>query len=395
MPLATPEGLVDDRHMDFFNAESLLSSSAVVAIDLSNDADPAPLRDQFHRIHTIRIAFPGSADGRGFSLAKQLRNLGYAGQLRAQGPLISDQFRYALACGFNEVEVAPSIAARQPEQHWQQTEQLSYREKLITPPVQSALPENVSRLKVTDVRHYSDTLFSFRVERPASFRFTAGEFVMLGIEHDDTSTYRAYSICSASWEDYLEFYSIKVPTGKFTGKLQWIRPGDSLLLKSKSTGSLVAGAIHPGKRLFLHATGTGIAPFISLIQEPDIYEQFEQIVLTHTCRHTHELRYGKESVDAVIAHELLGEAAKRQLRYLGTTTREAGDKNARITQLIESGALIKRLDIASYNPDHDRVLVCGSKGVNLAMRDLFLATGFTQGSLNVPGNFVWERAFVD
>lgn len=395
MPLATSEGLVDDRHLDFLNAESLLSTSEDIAIDLPNDADPTLLREQLHRIHTIRIAFPGSADGRGFSLAKQLRNLGYAGQLRAQGPLISDQFRYALSCGFNEVEIDDAIAVRQPAAHWQHIDKVSYRDKLTTRPVQKPLPENVHRLTVTNVQHYSDSLFSFRVNRPSSFRFTAGEFVMLGIEHDDTITYRAYSICSAAWEDHLEFYSIKVPTGAFTSRLQWIRPGDSLLLKNKSTGSLVTGAIQPGRRLFLHATGTGIAPFLSLIQEPDIYEQFEHIVLTHTCRQLEELRYGSETVDSILANELIGEVASKQLTYLGTTTREAGDENARITELIQSGSLIKQLNIDDYNPESDRVLVCGSKGVNKAMRDLFISYNFTQGSLNEPGNFVWERAFVD
>ena len=218
---------------------------------------------------------------------------------------------------------------------------------------------------------------------------------MLGIEHDGTSTFRAYSICSATWEDYLEFYSIKVPTGVFTSKLQWVKPGDSLLIKNKTTGSLVPGAIQPGKRLFLHSTGTGIAPFLSVIQEPEIYEQFEQVVFTHTCRTKEELRYGRQAVKAAANNEFIGDLVKSQLTYLGTTTREAGDKQARITDLIESGTLVKQLGTTDYDPENDRVLVCGSKGVNKAMKDIFTIRGFKQGSLNEPGSFVWERAFVD
>jgi len=344
----------------------------------------------------MRIAFPATADGRGFSLAQQLRNEGYVGKLRAHGPLISDQFRYALACGFNEVETTQEIVDRQPAKHWHAAnDDISYRDKLAVAPALKELPENVTRQQVIHVKHYTDSLFSFRIKRPESFRFNAGEFVMLGIEHDDKTTFRAYSICSATWDDYLEFYSIKVPTGEFTKRLQWIRPGDSILLKSKSTGSLVTTAITPGSRLFMHATGTGLAPFLSLIQEPELYDQFDSIVLTHTCRTTPELQYGKECVEFAKAHEMIGEEVSSKLMYLGSTTRESQDNNARITQLIESGALYEQLDIALPNPESDRVLVCGSKAVNLDMRDLFQTMGFTQGSLNEPGSFVWERAFVD
>jgi len=270
MPLITSAGIVESRPIEFLPTEALTTQTETIAIDLPNDADISSLHEHFDRIHTVRIAFPSTADGRGFSLAKQLRNQGFDGTLRAHGPLISDQYRYALDCGFNEVETSQDIADRQPADHWKAAnDSVSYRNKLALAPKLRELPENVSRQRVIDVKHYSDSLFSFRIERPASFRFNAGEFVMLGIEHDDKTTFRAYSICSATWDDYLEFYSIKVPTGEFTKRLQWIRPGDSVLLKNKSTGSLVTTAIQPGKRLFMHATGTGLAPFISLIQEPE------------------------------------------------------------------------------------------------------------------------------
>jgi len=204
---------------------------------------------------------------------------------------------------------------------------------------------------------------------------------MLGIEHDDKTTFRAYSICSATWDDHLEFYSIKVPTGEFTKRLQWIRPGDSILLKNKSTGSLVTTAIIPGKRLFMHATGTGLAPFISLIQEPELYDLFDSIVLTHTCRTEQELQYGKERVNDSKENEMIGELVSEKLTYFGSTTREPGDDNARITQLIKSGVLFEQLGIEPANAETDRVFVCGSKAVNLDMRDLFQSMGFAQGSI--------------
>ncbi|MFT6301412.1 MAG: ferredoxin--NADP+ reductase [Pseudomonadales bacterium] len=395
MPVVTVDGFSEDGNIDFLHAEAITSTDSSIAIDLQIDANLGSISKHFGRIHTLRITFPSLADGRGFSLAQRIRYLGYKGRIRAKGPIISDQFRYALACGFDEVEIDQATASRQPVEHWLDPEELSYRNKLENSPKPLFLQDNVYREQVIDVQHYTDGLFRFRVKRPDSFRFTAGEFVMLGMEIDDAVIYRAYSICSASYDEYLEFYSVKIPNGDLTRRLKWIRPGDSLLLKKKTTGSLVPAAVLPGRRLFLHSTGTGIAPFISLIQEPTLYEQFESIVLTHTCRFKQELVYGRERVESVLTTSLVQSEASRQLLYDGSTTREANDNNNRITDKIRSTALYQKLDIEPFNSDTDRVLVCGSKSFNTDMKEIFLSLGATHGSLNKPGTFLWERAFAE
>jgi len=403
MPLVTVDGFTEKTGIEFLHADNILNGSSSIAIDLPNDINPVGMREEFHRIHTIRIAFPSSADGRGFSLARQLRNLGYKGRLRAQGPLISDQFRYALSCGFDEVEIDAEIAARQPESHWNlggesdDSDVVNYRDKLSNPPQRDVVNEDVFHQKVIDVHHYSDTLFRFKITRPDSFRFQAGEFVMIGLEGKGGGKpiYRAYSICSATWDDHIEFYSIKAPDGELTRRLKWIRPGDTILLKKKPTGSLVSTAMLPGKRLFLHATGTGIAPFLSLIQEPSLYEQYEKIILTHTGRTTVDLKYGKEQVLRIQLESLIQEQATRQLTYFGSTTQEESENKGRITDLIESGSLFKKLEISDLDAKSDRVMVCGSKSFNTDMKALFIARGFTHGSLRESGTFLWERAFAD
>jgi ferredoxin--NADP+ reductase len=395
MPVVTVDGFQVAEDINFIHADAIGSTESNIALDLFMDTDLATVSKHFNRINTLRISFSSAADGRGFSLAQQVRDLGYKGRLRAQGPIISDQFRYALACGFDEVEIDEAMAKRQPAEHWLDREELSYRDKLEIKPIAKSVPDNVHSVNVIDVKHYTDGLFRFRVTRPDSFRFDAGEFVMLGMDTDSATLYRAYSICSASYEEYLEFYSVKIPKGDFTRKLKWIRPGDKLLLKKKTTGSLVPSAVLPGKRLFLHSTGTGIAPFISLIQEPELYERFETIVLTQTCRYTPELVYGQERVGAILENSLVHQEATQQLLYSVSTTRETKDHNGRITDKISSGDLYRDLDITGFNPNEDRVLVCGSKSFNTDMKELFVSLGATHGSLSKPGTFVWERAFAE
>ncbi|MFT4726515.1 MAG: ferredoxin--NADP+ reductase [Granulosicoccus sp.] len=395
MPVVTVDGFSEDGDINFLHAEAIKSTDSNLAIDLQADTNLASFSEHLHRIHTLRITFPSVADGRGFSLAQQLRHLGYKGRIRSKGPIISDQFRYALACGFDEVEIDQATASRQPVEHWLDSEGLSYRDKLESSPQPIVVQDNVHRVEVTDVHHYTDGLFRFRVTRPESFRFNAGEFLMLGIEIDNVAIYRAYSICSASYDEYLEFYSVKIPQGDFTRRLKWVRPGDTLLVKKKTTGSLVPAAVLPGRRLFLHSTGTGIAPFISLIQEPALYEQFETIILTHTCRYEAELAYGREQVELTLTSSLVQSEASQQLLYIGSTTRESTDSNARITDQVKSTALYQKLGIDAFNKETDRVLVCGSKSFNTDMKQIFLCLGATHGSMSNPGTFVWERAFAE
>src|SRR5690606_20839444 len=217
------------------------------------------------------------------------------------------------------------------------------------------------------VRHWTDSLFSFRVTRPASLRFRSGEFVMLGLMGDPDPVsgrqkplLRAYSIASPSWDDELEFYSIKVQDGPLTSRLQHIQPGDEIILRPKPVGTLVHDALLPGKRLWFFATGTGIAPFASLIREPQTYEDYDEIILCHTCRDLAELEYGRELVEHVksdeLMHELLGDALNK-LRYYPTTTRETSAKMGRVTELLRSGELFTDLGVPPISPATDRAMV--------------------------------------
>lgn len=253
---------------------------------------------------------------------------------------------------------------------------------------------------VTSVTHYTDRLFSFRVTRPASLRFRSGEFVMIGLMGEpDPNTgkqkplLRAYSIASPSWDDELEFYSIKVQDGPLTSKLQHIKVGQQVIVRPKPVGTLVLDALLPGKRMYLIATGTGIAPFASLIRDPELYEQYEEVILCHTCREVAELKYGRDLVDALADDPLIGEFAS-QLRYYPTTTREDSAKMGRVTDLIGDGTLAKDLNLPPLNPDTDRVMICGSMGLNMDVKAACEAAGLTEGSNSMPAEFVLEKAFV-
>ncbi|WP_297619899.1 ferredoxin--NADP reductase [uncultured Roseicyclus sp.] len=259
---------------------------------------------------------------------------------------------------------------------------------------------------VTEVEHYTDRLFRFRCTRPPSLRFRSGEFVMIGLMGDpDPETgkqkplMRAYSIASPAWDDALEFYSIKVPNGPLTSRLQHIRPGDAIILRPKPVGTLVHDALLPGKRLWLFATGTGIAPFASLLREPQTYEDYDEVILTHTCREVGELTYGARLIDEIrsdaMLDELIGTGFAGKLRYYPTTTREPSPKMGRITDLMRSGAVFADLGVAPLSPECDRAMVCGNLAFNLDIKALLESYGLREGANSNPAEYVVEKAFLD
>jgi ferredoxin/flavodoxin---NADP+ reductase len=257
-----------------------------------------------------------------------------------------------------------------------------------------AIPAGVHAQTVTEVEHYTDRLFRFRITRPQSLRFRSGEFVMIGLPNAQKPVMRAYSIASPSWDEELEFFSIKVEGGPLTQHLQKIKVGDTVIMRPKPTGTLVNDALIPGKRLFCFSTGTGFAPFASLIRDPETYEKFEQVVATHTCRERNELAYSAETVKATLEDPLVGEFAQGRLLYFPSTTREESPQMGRITTLIENGGMCKALGIAPLNADEDRIMICGSMAFMKDIRALIEPMGFIEGSNNEPGSFVVERAFV-
>lgn len=256
------------------------------------------------------------------------------------------------------------------------------------------IPSNTQT--VTEVKHWNDRLFSFRVTRPDSLRFRSGEFTMIGLPDDTKKPLkRAYSIASPSWDEELEFYSIKVQDGPLTSKLQKIKVGDQIIVQPKPVGSLVLDALLPGRRLYLFATGTGVAPFASLIRDPELYDRFDEIILTHTCRQVEELGYSQELIKRLPDDPLIGELAAPRIKYYPTVTQENFTPQGRITQLIESGQMFDDLGVEPLNPDTDRVMICGSIGLNKDMKTICEKFGLTEGSNSRPGTFVMEKAFVD
>jgi len=255
------------------------------------------------------------------------------------------------------------------------------------------VPANLNIARVETVTHYTDKLFAFTCERPPSLRFRSGEFVMIGLMAGDKPLLRAYSIASPAWDEQLAFYSIKVADGPLTSRLQNIQPGDEVLVGRKPTGTLVLDALLPGRRLFLLSTGTGIAPFASLIRDPETYERYEEVVLTHTCRTDRELDYGREVVAATVADPLVGEEASVKLRHVTTLTREAHPISGRITTLIESAEFFSHVAIPAFDPEFNRLMICGSAPVLNDMKALASRAGFIEGANSEPGSFVIERAF--
>ena len=259
---------------------------------------------------------------------------------------------------------------------------------------------------VTEVKHWTDSLFSFKVTRPASLRFRSGEFVMIGLMGDpDPKTgkqkplLRAYSIASPSWDEELEFYSIKVQNGPLTSKLQHITPGDQIILRPKPVGTLVHDALLPGKRLWFFATGTGFAPFASLLREPQTYEDYDEVIITHTCREVAELEYGRQLIEDIrqdeMLAELMGEGFADKIRYYPTTTREESPKMGRITDLLKDGTVFADLGIeGGIKPETDRGMVCGSLAFNLDIKEILEEFGLREGANSEPKEFVIEKAFV-
>ena len=248
---------------------------------------------------------------------------------------------------------------------------------------------------VLSVHHWNDSLFTFRTTRDAGLRFINGQFVMIGLEVNGRPLMRAYSIASANYEEHLEFFSIKVQDGPLTSRLQHLKPGDELLVSRKPTGTLVLRDLKPGKRLFMFATGTGLAPFMSLIHDPETYERFDKIILIHGVRWTNELAYHDYIEEDLKEHEYLGEMIREKLVYYPTVTREPFWHQGRITELVETGKLVKDTGMPEIEAAHDRVMMCGSPQMIADLKTMLDARGFSEGSNHTPGQYVVERAFVE
>jgi ferredoxin/flavodoxin---NADP+ reductase len=249
---------------------------------------------------------------------------------------------------------------------------------------------------VLDVRHWTDTQFTFTTTRSAGLRFENGQFVMVGLHVDSKPLLRAYSIASANHEDHLHFLSIKVPDGPLTSRLQHIRRGDAVLVSRKPTGTLILQDLKPGKRLYLLSTGTGAAPFMSLIKDPEAYERFEHVTLVHGVRWARETAVVENLIEQLRADEFLGGLVRDRLHYYPTITREPHHNHGRLTTLIRSGKLFDALGLPPFDPQDDRVMVCGSPGMLAETSALLDTRGFRiSPHIGAPGDYVIERAFVE
>ncbi|WP_316201723.1 MULTISPECIES: ferredoxin--NADP reductase [unclassified Bradyrhizobium] len=248
---------------------------------------------------------------------------------------------------------------------------------------------------VLSVRHWTDSLFSFTATRDPGFRFQNGQFAMIGLEVDGRPLMRAYSMASANHEEELEFFSIKVADGPLTSRLQKIKEGDRILVGRKATGTLIAGNLIPGRRLLLLSTGTGLAPFASLVKDPDIYETYETIVLAHGCRQVSELAYGEQLVDGLRGHEFFGPLVRNRLLHYPTVTREPFRNRGRITDLIASGQMFADIDEPDLDVETDRIMLCGSPAMLAELQAMLEGRGFVEGNHSTPGHFVVEKAFVE
>jgi len=249
---------------------------------------------------------------------------------------------------------------------------------------------------VTWVQHWTSTLFSFRTTRDPALRFSSGQFLMVGLQKEDGKPLvRAYSVASPSWHEELEFYSIKVPDGPLTSRLQNIKVGDQVLIGRKPTGTLVLDGLKPGKRLYMLGTGTGLAPWQSLARDPEVYDRFETVVVTHTVREVADLNYRELFEKELAEDEILSEVIGRKLKYYPTVTREEFKTKGRITDLIASGQLFADLGLPPFNPAEDRIMLCGGPSVLADLKQQLLDLGYVEGSLAQPGDFVLEKAFVE
>jgi ferredoxin--NADP+ reductase len=255
---------------------------------------------------------------------------------------------------------------------------------------------NFTEETVTSVRHWTDTLFSFTATRSPSFRFQNGQFTMMGLmQENGRPLVRAYSLVSTSYEDELEFFSIKVPDGPLTSRLQHIRSGDRILVSKKPTGTLVVDNLLAGRNLYLLSSGTGLAPFMSIVRDPETYGRFEKVVLVHGCRQVAELAYGERITKDMPDDEYIGELVRAQLIYFPTVTREPFRNRGRITDLITSGQLFQDIGLPVLDPACDRVMLCGSPQMLADVTDLLETRGFTEGSSGKPAEYVIEKAFAE
>lgn len=253
---------------------------------------------------------------------------------------------------------------------------------------------NIREEEVLTVHHWNDTLFSFTTTRDPGFRFENGHFTMIGLEDDGKPLMRAYSMVSANYEENLEFFSIKVQDGPLTSKLQKIQPGDKILVNSKSTGTLVADRLLPGKNLYLLATGTGLAPFMSIIKDPEVYEKFDKVILTHGVRYVSELAY-QDLIKELPENEFFGEMVKDKLIYYPTVTREDFETQGRLTDAITSGKLTKDVGLPDLNLEDDRFMLCGSPSMLKDLCQILNDLGFKETIRSDMGHYVIERAFVE
>jgi ferredoxin/flavodoxin---NADP+ reductase len=248
---------------------------------------------------------------------------------------------------------------------------------------------------VLAVRHWTPDLFSFTATRAPAFRFDNGQFTMIGLEVDGRPLVRAYSMASANYSEDLEFFSIKVADGPLTSRLQNIKVGDRLLVSKKPVGTLIIDNLLPGRTLYLLSTGTGLAPFLAIIRDPQTYARFEQVVLVHGCRHIAELTYGEQIMAALPDDGYIGEDVRAKLRYYPTVTREPFTNRGRITDLVTSGKLFGDLGLTMFDAANDRVMLCGNPELLADMRAILTPLGFCEGTNNAPGQFVIEKAFVE
>ncbi|GMU01685.1 ferredoxin--NADP reductase [Corallococcus caeni] len=248
---------------------------------------------------------------------------------------------------------------------------------------------------VLRVHHWTDTLFSFVTTRDPGFRFASGQFTMMGLEVEGRPLLRAYSMVSAHYDDHLEFLSIKVPGGPLTSRLQHLKEGDQVLVSKKATGTLVLKHLLPGKNLYMLSTGTGLAPFLSLAKDPEMYEQFDRVILTHTCRRAEELAYHDLFLHELPHNEFFGELVKQKLTYYPSVTREDFRNTGRITDLIQSEKLFKDVGLPPLNPEVDRVMLCGSPGMLADLTTMLEARGFREGTPGEAGHYVTEKAFAE
>jgi ferredoxin--NADP+ reductase len=249
---------------------------------------------------------------------------------------------------------------------------------------------------VTWVQHWTDSLFSFRTTRDPALRFTSGQFVMVGLMTEEgRPLVRAYSIASPSWHEELEFYSIKVPDGPLTSRLQKIQVGDQVLVGRKPTGTLVMDGLRPGKRLYMLGTGTGLAPWLSLARDPEVYERFDEVIVTHTVRNVADLNYRDLFEGGLQSDEILGELIGPKLKYYPTVTREEFKTRGRITNLIASGQIFRDLGVPPLDPKVDRLMLCGGPSVLADLKVQLEGLGFEEGSIANPGDYVLEKAFVE